>query len=133
VNAERTEGESVVVADFVASDACACAGVPPGVGVPLVVYDEELFAGVDNSEGGPSCGEARVGGEENTTAAAGGEEDAGAAPWLASGITFDLLGVREEANAAFVDARLADDGDLVEPGADNNDDDAFDFPLSVEW
>jgi hypothetical protein len=101
--------------------------------VPLAVYDEELFAGVDNCEGGPSCGEARVGGEENTTAAAGGEAGAGAAPWLASGITFDLLGVREEANVAFVDARLADDGDLAEPGADNNDPDAFDFPLSVEW
>jgi hypothetical protein len=67
VNAERTDEESVT--DLADSDACACAGVPPGIDALIVVRDEGLFIGVDDGEGKASWGDAAtVGGEEAATA-----------------------------------------------------------------
>jgi len=63
------------------SDACACAGVPPGVDALLVMRDEGLFIGVDD-------GEATVGDEEAATAPGDQETDIGCAARLDSGIAF---------------------------------------------
>jgi hypothetical protein len=79
VNAERTDEESVT--DLADSDACACAGVPPGVDALLVMRDEGLFIGVDD-------GEATVGDEEAATAPGDQETDIGCAARLDSGIAF---------------------------------------------
>ena len=72
VNAERTDEESVT--DLADSDACACAGVPPGVDALLVMRDEGLFKGVDNGEGKASCGDAGTVGDEEVAAALGDQE-----------------------------------------------------------
>lgn len=69
VNAERTDEESVT--DLADSDACACAGVPPGVDALFVTRDEGLLIGVDDSEGKASCGNAARVGDEGTATAPG--------------------------------------------------------------
>jgi hypothetical protein len=78
VNAERTDEESVT--DLADSDACACAGVPPGVDALIVVRDKGLFIGVDDGEGRASCGDAaRVGDEEVAKAPGDQATDTGCA------------------------------------------------------
>jgi hypothetical protein len=78
VNAERTDEESVT--DLADSDACARAGVPPGVDAFFIVRDEGLLIGVDDCEGKASWGDAAtVGGEEAATAPGDQVTDAGSA------------------------------------------------------
>ena len=77
VNAERTDEESVT--DLAVSDACACAGVPPGVDALLIMRDEGLCIGVDDGEGRASCGDAATVGDEAATAPGDQEVDTGCA------------------------------------------------------
>jgi hypothetical protein len=154
------DGGSDAVANFAASDACVCVGVPPDVGVLCAVYVEELFTGVDvcDCEGRESwslVGDAAIvvvvlvgvvvadsggGGDEDVTTS-GGEEvvDVEFAAWGVAAALEPFI-VREAPDTALEDEALECDGDAAAPkanmgraGEEDNPPDAFDFPLSVEW